>query len=91
MDKFLDADCIWNNVSDPISTEFNNLVDACHFNHVVIRKVLLPKGNARKYVNGHARYALYKILKSIQINPAYSGSFYSSLWREEHETYPLDR
>lgn len=69
--KCPDANCIWKDTSESICSEVNNLVDACHFNHVVVSKVVLPKGSARNYVIGHARYALYKIVKRTKINPAH--------------------
>lgn len=69
--KVDDWKCIWKNQEEPLTVEVGNLIDDVKFNNAVISKVVLPKDGARNYVNAHARYALYKILKRVKINPAH--------------------
>lgn len=47
------------------------MLEDLKFANVVISKVVLPKESARNHVNGHARYALYKIFKKVKVNPSY--------------------
>lgn len=43
----------------------------CRFTRAVTSKVLLPKESSRNHVDGHARYARYKVLKKTKVNPTH--------------------
>lgn len=47
------------------------MVDELKFAYFVVMKVVLPRGGAITHVNGHAKYALYQIMKKVMVNPTH--------------------
>ena len=66
-----DYNCIWKDTCPLINHRASNLIDAYRFNFEVIGQIMLPIEENKHQVNELMRYALYKNLKRIKINPVY--------------------